>query len=98
MRNTDPEPAEMKALWKTIQKMTSLFDPSDKYYRQVRVTGSGCSRETCGNCALFFVIRHPDLKAQEKYLPMMRQAVKDGKANGSQLAMLEDTVARLIVS
>lgn len=46
-----------------------------------------------GNSTLFLVIQHADLKTQEKYLPMMREAVKSGKAYGSSLALLEDRVA-----
>lgn len=45
-----------------------------------------------GNTTLFLVIQHADLKTQEKYLPMMREAVKNGKAEGSQLALLIDRV------
>lgn len=45
------------------------------------------------NQTLFLVIQHSDLATQQKYLPMMRQAVKDQKANGSALALLEDRVA-----
>lgn len=46
-----------------------------------------------GNTTLFLVIQHADIKTQEKYLPMMRQAVKDRKAQASALALLEDRVA-----
>jgi hypothetical protein len=47
-----------------------------------------------GNITLFLVIQHAEsLKVQEKYLPLMRVAVKDGKAKGSNLALLEDRVA-----
>lgn len=46
-----------------------------------------------GNSALFLVIQHSNLPTQEKYLPMMREAVKNGKARGSSLALLEDRVA-----
>lgn len=45
------------------------------------------------NQALFLVVQHADLKTQEKYLPMMREAVKKGNATGSSLALLEDRVA-----
>jgi hypothetical protein len=45
-----------------------------------------------GNSTLFLVIQHADLKTQEKYLPMMREAVKNGKAFGSSLALLEDRI------
>ncbi len=45
-----------------------------------------------GNSTLFLVIQHADLKTQEKYLPMMREAVKNNKAQPSSLALLEDRV------
>ena len=43
-----------------------------------------------GNYTLFLVIQHGDQATQEKYLPMMRDAVKNGKAKGSNLALMED--------
>ena len=46
-----------------------------------------------GNSTLFLVIQHSDQATQEKYLPMMREAVKNGHAQGSNLALLEDRVA-----
>lgn len=45
------------------------------------------------NNTLFLVIQHSDLKTQQKYLPMMRNAVKEGKSEASWLALLEDRVA-----
>jgi hypothetical protein len=45
------------------------------------------------NEALFLVIQHADLKTQEKYLPLMKDAVKKGNASASGLALLEDRVA-----
>lgn len=45
------------------------------------------------NQALFLVIQHADIKTQEKYLPMMREAVKNGNAPSNSLALLEDRVA-----
>jgi hypothetical protein len=45
------------------------------------------------NQTLFLVIQHSDLAIQQKYLPMMREAVKNKKANSSSLALLEDRVA-----
>ena len=45
------------------------------------------------NQTLFLVIQHSDLKNQQKYLPMMREAVKKGNANPGNLAYLEDRVA-----
>ena len=48
---------------------------------------------TQGNQTLFLVIQHSPLKYQQKYLPMMREAVKEGNANPGNLAYLEDRVA-----
>lgn len=45
------------------------------------------------NQTLFLVIQHSDLKYQQKYLPMMKDAVKKGNANPGNLAYLEDRIA-----
>lgn len=45
------------------------------------------------NAALFLVIQHADLETQERYLPMLREAVKRGDATPADLALLEDRVA-----
>lgn len=45
------------------------------------------------NQTLFLVIQHSDLKYQQKYLPMLKDAVKKGNANPSYLALLEDRVS-----
>ncbi|MEH0155420.1 DUF6624 domain-containing protein [Limibacter armeniacum] len=41
---------------------------------------------------LFLVIQHADQATQEKYLPVMRQAVNEGKAKAQSLALLEDRI------
>ena len=46
-----------------------------------------------GNGTLFKVIQHSNQATQEKYLPMMRESVKNGKAWSGNLALLEDRVA-----
>ncbi|MEZ4755836.1 MAG: DUF6624 domain-containing protein [Flavobacteriales bacterium] len=46
-----------------------------------------------GNQTLFLVIQHSDQATQETYLPMMREAVAQGNARASSLALLEDRVA-----
>jgi hypothetical protein len=87
------ESKEIQALWKSINlkdslnliKVTAILDQYGWLGPDV-VGGSG-------NSALFLVIQHSDQKTQEKYLPMMREAVKNGKAHGSSLALLEDRVA-----
>lgn len=45
-----------------------------------------------GNTTLWLVIQHSDIKIQEKYLPMIRKALKDGKANPADVALLEDRI------
>lgn len=45
------------------------------------------------NQTIWLIIQHSDLVTQERYLPMMREAVKNGKASASDLAYLEDRVA-----
>lgn len=45
------------------------------------------------NHTLFLVIQHADLETQQKYLPMMRDAVKNNNASASALALLEDRVS-----
>lgn len=46
-----------------------------------------------GNSTLFLVIQHSDSATQEKYLPILKKAVKENKANSSDLAMLIDRVS-----
>jgi hypothetical protein len=45
-----------------------------------------------GNSTLFLVIQHSDLGTQEKYLPLMKEAVKNDKASAADLALLIDRV------
>jgi hypothetical protein len=60
----------------------------DKYsWLGARVIGEQC------NTALFMVIQHSDLSVQEKYLPLIRDAVASGRAQPRHLALLEDRVA-----
>jgi hypothetical protein len=43
-----------------------------------------------GNSAIFLVIHHASLPVMEKYLPMIREAAKMGKAKSDDLALFED--------
>ena len=89
----DWESKEMKDHWKIINEKDSINlikvkSILDKYgWLGADVVGGQ------GNSTLFLVIQHSDQATQEKYLPMMREAVKNGKAQGSSLALLEDRVA-----
>jgi hypothetical protein len=87
------ESKQVQGLWKEIHltdsinliKVTAILDQYG--WLGPDIVGND------GSSALFLVIQHSDLKIQEKYLPMMREAVKNGKAHGSSLALLEDRVA-----
>ncbi|GEO11061.1 DUF6624 domain-containing protein [Segetibacter aerophilus] len=87
------ESKEMTAHWKIINEKDSINlikvkNILDKHgWLGADVVGEQ------GNTTLFLVIQHSDRATQEKYLPMMRDAVKKGKARGSSLALLEDRVA-----
>ncbi len=84
---------EMKNHWKIINekdsinliRITKILD--ERGWLGADVIGQQ------GNSTLFLVIQHSDLKIQEKYLPMMREAVAKKKASASSLALLEDRVA-----
>jgi hypothetical protein len=83
----------MRELWKTIiyydsVNLIKVTDIIDKYgWVGPDVVGGR------GSSAIFLVIQHSDIKVQDKYLPMMREAVKNKKAQPSSLALLEDRVA-----
>jgi len=84
---------EMKAHWKMMAKTDST-----NVVEIVRILdnrgwlGSDIIGRQ-GNQTLYLVIQHADLKTQERYLPMMRKAVKKGDARARDLAFLEDRVA-----
>jgi len=84
---------EADSLWKIINEKDSLNQIivkkilDEKGWLGIDVVGER------GNSTLFLVIQHSDLASQEKYLPMMRQAVKKGNAFAKDLAYLEDRVA-----
>jgi hypothetical protein len=87
------ESDEMKAHWKLISekdsvnliKVKKILD--ERGWLGPKIIGNE------GNSTLFLVIQHADLETQEKYLPMMREAVSKGNAKASSLALLEDRVA-----
>ena len=84
---------EMKSLWKTINEKDSTNLIKVKTILDTYGwLGSDVIGEE-GNTTLFLVIQHSDQKTQEKYLPLMREAVKTGNAQSSALALLEDRVA-----
>jgi hypothetical protein len=46
-----------------------------------------------GNMVLFLVIQHADSATQEKYIPLLRKAVKENKAKAANLALMEDRLS-----
>ncbi|MCB9361561.1 MAG: hypothetical protein H6588_09705 [Flavobacteriales bacterium] len=84
---------EMKAHWKLIHvkdsanliAVTKILD--ERGWLGANIVGGK------GNMTIFLVIQHADSATQVKYLPMMREAVKEGNAQPSSLALLEDRVA-----
>ncbi|MFV8282770.1 DUF6624 domain-containing protein [Christiangramia marina] len=46
-----------------------------------------------GNQTIFLVIQHADLQTQNKYLPVIEQAVQDNKTFPANLALLKDRMA-----
>ncbi|WP_108869393.1 DUF6624 domain-containing protein [Aquimarina aquimarini] len=87
------ESEEMKKHWELINekdsinliKVQKILD--EKGWLGTNVVGNQ------GNSTLFLVIQHSPLQVQEKYLPIMQEAVKNGNARASSLALLEDRVA-----
>ncbi|MDP1725659.1 MAG: hypothetical protein Q8M15_02665 [Bacteroidota bacterium] len=83
---------ESKAIWELISRQDSVNQIAvkeilDKYgWLGADVVGEN------GNSALFLVIQHSNPQMQDKYLPMMKEAVKMGKARGSSFALLQDRV------
>lgn len=44
------------------------------------------------NTALFLVIQHAPLEAQEKYIPLLQTSVDAGESSGSHLALMQDRI------
>jgi hypothetical protein len=87
------ESEETIALWKTIREKDSInLIKIRKILDERGWLGADVIGDQ-GNTTLFLVIQHADLESQEKYLPMMREAVKKGNASAGSLALLEDRVA-----
>jgi flagellar motor protein MotB len=85
------------AKWKNIA--TTMFETDTSNLRKIETIISHygwLGKDVIGNqgnTTLFLVIQHSDLTTQEKYLPLMEEAVKNGNAEPDQLAYLEDRVA-----
>ncbi|WP_395053140.1 DUF6624 domain-containing protein [Flavobacterium sp.] len=84
---------KIDSLWKIIK-----FKDSINLIKIIKIldTKGWVGKDKIGqqaNSTLFLVIQHSDLAIQQKYLPMMKEAVKKGNADASSLALLEDRIA-----
>jgi hypothetical protein len=84
--------AEMEALNKKLRQIDSvnlikMTDIISKYgWLGEDVIGWS------GSSTLWVIVQHATLENQEKYLPLLREAVKKGNARPAQLALLEDRI------
>ena len=87
-----PSSEETKDLWEKIDKKDSVnlvkVVSILERYGWLGIDDVG----KLGNSALFLVIQHSDLATQMKYLPLMEEAVKAGKASLPNYALLKDRV------
>jgi hypothetical protein len=85
---------EVQDVWEIINGKDSInLLKVEKILAQYGWLGADVVGEQ-GNKTIFLVIQHsPNIKVQQKYLPMMREAVKEGNADSKGLALLEDRVA-----
>ncbi|MFZ6798854.1 DUF6624 domain-containing protein [Undibacterium sp. Di24W] len=87
------ESEQAKVLWKQIDEKDALnFKAVEAILAEhgwlgPKQVGSKASE------ALFAVIQHADKEARRKYVPMMREAVKEKKARADSLALMEDRIA-----
>lgn len=87
------ESKEMQELWQKIGFQDSI---NTLHVSRILDTKGWLSPKEVGErgaSALFLVVQHANLTVQQKYLPVLREAVKTGKAKGGNLALLEDRVA-----
>ena len=83
----------VKAYWKKIEENDSKILTFVKKVLDTRGWLGSDIIGVLGNKTLFLAIQHSDLATQEKYLPMIKEAVQKGNANPSNFAYLVDRVA-----
>ena len=84
--------------WKSWNKKCSMIDSVNLVKVNDIINKYGWPGEDIigwyGSSTLWVVIQHSTLENQEKYLPLLRDAVKKGKARPAQLALLEDRILK----
>jgi hypothetical protein len=83
----------VKAYWKKIEENDSKILTFVKKVLDTRGWLGSDIIGVLGNQTLFLAIQHSDLATQEKYLPMMKEAVQKGNASPSNFAYLADRLA-----
>ncbi len=87
-----PNAPQVTALWSEIEKADSLNLVQVQAILDKWGWLGASEIGEAGNATLFLVIQHADVATQERYLPLMRSAVKSGKAQARDLALLEDRI------
>ncbi|NQY31422.1 MAG: hypothetical protein HRT69_18395 [Flavobacteriaceae bacterium] len=89
----DRKSKEIEVQWEKIHKIDSINLIKTKKILDERGWLGTEIIGNQGNITLFLIIQHSELETQEKYLPILREAVKKGKAKASHLALLDDRVS-----
>jgi len=84
---------EMKEQWKIINQKDSINLIKVKKILDERGWLGSDIIGVQGNVTLYLVIQHSNPETREKYLSLMREAVKNGNASPVNLAYLEDRTA-----
>ena len=86
------ESKEVQDKWKIINVKDSInLIKVEEILAEYGWLGSDIVGEE-GNSILFLVIQHANTQTQLKYLPMFREAVKNGNALAKDLALMEDRI------
>ena len=86
------ESKEVQDLWKVISQKDSInLIKVEKILNEYGWLGPDQIGEE-GNETLFLVIQHANIETQDKYLPMLEEAVKNGNAKAGDYALLKDRV------
>lgn len=83
---------EIQNLWRTMHLQDSInLIKVEKIISEYGWLGADDIGKQ-GSTTIFLVIQHADIATQEKYLPILQDAVDKGNARGSDLALMKDRV------
>lgn len=92
LKKFNDDSKEMQDLWKITLQNDSINLLKVKKILDERGWVGKDKVGAQANSTLFLVIQHSDLETQKKYLPMMKEAVKNGNADSGSLALLIDRI------